>query len=193
MPAFFFQSLKLFWNALFGIANSFCFDFSFIYSVSSKTLSFHRCLQFWEKCQKKSAGLKSNEYGGWGMITVLFLAKNSRTSINVWADALSWSTIHNWFFHNSVRFQRIKDKVHWQNFYLKTSINSGENVYTCGGWWPDYIFSYELGITAKEYRWRKLIELKGDHISPMSIYFFVKSLVREHILTPRNYKLLFRF
>ena len=65
-------------------------------------LFFHRCLQFWEK-RKKSTKAKSGEYCGWGMITVLFLTKNSRTSIDVWADALSWCKIHDWFFHNSVR------------------------------------------------------------------------------------------
>ena len=32
---------------------------------------------------KKSAGVKSGEYGGSGMIMVLFLANNSRTSIDV--------------------------------------------------------------------------------------------------------------
>ena len=32
----FFQSLKHFWKALFGIANSFCFDFSFISSNIAK-------------------------------------------------------------------------------------------------------------------------------------------------------------
>ena len=35
--------------------------------------------------RKKSAGSKSGEYGGLGIITILFLAK----SIDVWAGALS--------------------------------------------------------------------------------------------------------
>ena len=41
------------------------------------------------------------------MIVVLFLAKNSRTSIDVWAVVLSWCKIHDWFFHNSVCFRWI--------------------------------------------------------------------------------------
>ena len=34
----------------------------------------------------------------------LFLDKNSRTSIDVWAGALAWVKIHDWFCHKSVRF-----------------------------------------------------------------------------------------
>ena len=50
-------------------------------------------------------GAKSGECGGWGRITVLFLAKNSRTSTDVRdGAALSWCKIHNWFFNNSVHF-----------------------------------------------------------------------------------------
>ena len=45
--------------------------------------------------RKKSTGAKSGEYDGWGMITVLFSAKSSRASIDVWAGALSW------FLHNA--------------------------------------------------------------------------------------------
>ena len=57
--------------------------------------------------RKKSAKAKYGKYGGWGMITVLILVKNSRTSIDVWPDALSRSKIHDWIFHNSVRLWRI--------------------------------------------------------------------------------------
>ena len=46
---------------------------------------------------KKSAGSKSSEYGGSVMITILFLAKNSRTSIDMCAGVLSWCKIHDWF------------------------------------------------------------------------------------------------
>ena len=49
----------------------------------------------------------SGEYGGWGIVTVLFLAKNSRTSNEVWADALSWCKSHELFFHKSGRFFRL--------------------------------------------------------------------------------------
>ena len=105
MPAFFFQFSKHFWNTPFCIANSSCFDIRFIFSIVAKRFPFIDVFSF-EK-RKKSAVAKSSEYGGWGMITVLFLAKNSRTSIDVWAGALSCCKIHDWFFHNSVRFWRI--------------------------------------------------------------------------------------
>ena len=32
------------------------------------------------------------------MIALFFLAKNSRTNIDLWAGALSWCEIHDWFF-----------------------------------------------------------------------------------------------
>ena len=38
------------------------------------------------------------------MITVLFLTKNSSTSIDVLAGSLPWSKIHDWYFHFFVRF-----------------------------------------------------------------------------------------
>ena len=101
----FFQSQKHFWNTLFGISNGSCFDFSFISSIVEKRFSFIGFFSFGKR--KKSAGAKSVEYGIWGIITILFLAKNSSTSINVWAVALSWWKIHDWFFHNSMRFRRI--------------------------------------------------------------------------------------
>ena len=50
------------------------------------------------------------EYGGWDMITVLFLAMNSRTSIDVWVGVLAWCKIHGWFFHNSGSFWRIASR-----------------------------------------------------------------------------------
>ena len=40
--------------------------------------------------KKKTQGAKSGEYGGCGNIIVSLLAKNSRTSNDVWAGALSW-------------------------------------------------------------------------------------------------------
>ena len=49
----------------------------------SNTASLHRWLQFCEE-RKKSTGAKPGEYGGWAMVTVLFLAKNSRTSIDMY-------------------------------------------------------------------------------------------------------------
>ena len=82
------QSSKPFWNALFSIANSSCFNFSFISSIVAKRFPFIGVYSFGKS--KKSVGVKSREYGRWGMIAVLFLAENSCTSIDVWAAALSW-------------------------------------------------------------------------------------------------------
>ena len=83
-----FQASKHFWNSLFVITNSSCFDLSFMPWIVAKRFPFISVLSFGKR--KKSAEAKSGEYGGWGMITVLFLVKSSRTSIDVWAGALSW-------------------------------------------------------------------------------------------------------
>ena len=96
----FFQSSKHFWNALFGIANSFCF--TFISSIVAKRSPFIVVFSF--EIRKESARAK------WGMITVLFLAKNSRTCIDVWVGTLSWFKIHDWFFHNSMRVWQITSR-----------------------------------------------------------------------------------
>lgn len=76
---------------LFGIAYSSCFDFSFLFVNRSKTCPFARIFSF--GTSKKSEEAKSSKCGDWGMITVLFLVKNSHKSINVWDDALSWCNI----------------------------------------------------------------------------------------------------
>ena len=81
IPAFF-QSSKHFWNALFGIVNCQCFNFSFISSIDTKHFPFIAVFSFGKR--KKSAAAKSGQYGGWNMITVLFLPENSRTSIVSW-------------------------------------------------------------------------------------------------------------
>ena len=101
MPVFF-QSSKLCWKSLLGIANSSCFDFPFIFSIVEKRFPFIGVFSFWKR--KMSAGAKSGINGGWGSLRFCFFAKNSRTSIDVWADALSWFKIHDWVFHNSMRF-----------------------------------------------------------------------------------------
>ena len=44
---------------------------------------------------------KSQKGSCWGIITVLFSAKNSRTSIDVWAVAKSWCKFHDWVLQNS--------------------------------------------------------------------------------------------
>ena len=62
----------------------------------AKRLPFISVFSFGKR--KKSPVAKSDEYCGWGMITGLFLVKNSYISIDVWAGAL--------VFHNSVCFWR---------------------------------------------------------------------------------------
>jgi len=61
------------------------------------------CLFFYIN-RKKSQGAMSGEYEGLGIVTVLFLAKKSRTSNEVWAGALSWCKSHELFLHKSGRF-----------------------------------------------------------------------------------------
>ena len=56
---------------------------------------------------------------------VLFITKNSRTSIDVWAGALSWCKIHDWFLHNSVRLRSsvlIDRTTLWQEFLIHENI-----------------------------------------------------------------------
>ena len=102
----FFQSLKHFWNAIFGIANSSIFLLS-TQSWQNAFLSWGSSVLGRGKSQRgaKSAsksknaflssgssvlgrgksqrGAKSAEYVGWCIITILFLVQNSRTSIDV--------------------------------------------------------------------------------------------------------------
>ena len=56
-----------------------CFDFYFFSSIIAKRFPFIGIAGFGKT--KKSTGAKTGEYGGWSVINVLFLAKNSRTSI----------------------------------------------------------------------------------------------------------------
>ena len=85
------------------------------------------------------------------MITLLFLSKNSHTSIDMLAGALLWCKIHDWFFHNSVHFLRIASHIGayfkvvflidrttlWQEFMMHCDIaieeNSGHNLQI----WPN--------------------------------------------------------
>lgn len=72
-----------------------CFsDAVFSLSLShGKISSFHACFQFWEQQQKVGV------YVGWGMITVLFLAKKLRTITGVRIVALS----DRWFHAQNIR------------------------------------------------------------------------------------------
>ena len=82
--------------------------FRFFSSIVTRRFPFIGVFRF--RKRKKSTGAKSVGYGGWGMITVLLLAKNPCTSIDGWAGALSWCKIHDWFFYHSVRFWGIASR-----------------------------------------------------------------------------------
>ena len=62
--------------------------------------------------RKKSHGAVFGEYGGWGIVTVLYLAKNWRISSKVWAGALSWCKSHA-FHTQNIR----KNFMAWANRY----------------------------------------------------------------------------
>ena len=48
--------------------------------IAEKSLAEIFSAEYCLRNRKKSHGAMSGEYGGWGIVTVLFLAKNSRTS-----------------------------------------------------------------------------------------------------------------
>ena len=93
----FFQSSKHFSNSIFGIVFSSFSDALLMSTMVVKRRPFK--VLFIVGNRKKSHGAMSGEYGGWGIVTVLFLAKNSQTSNEVGAGALSWCKIHELFFH----------------------------------------------------------------------------------------------
>ena len=114
---------------LLGIANSCYFDFSFISSIVAKRFPFIGVFCFGKR--KKLAVAKSGEYDSCVMNTVLFLVKNSSTSIDVLGGALSWCKIHEWFFHNSARFFKtvflfVRTTL-WQEFMMHYAVAIEEN------------------------------------------------------------------
>ena len=93
----FFQSSKHFSNSIFRITFSSFSDTLLMSSMTVKRRPFKVLSIFGNR--KKSHVAMSDEYGSWGVLTVLFLVKNSRTSNEVWAGALSWCKSHELFFH----------------------------------------------------------------------------------------------
>ena len=110
----FFQSSKHFWNALLGIALSSSSDAALISSIVANRRPFIGLFNLGKR--KKSQGAKSGEYGGWGMMIVLFLAKKLLTSNDVCAGALSWCRIHECSFHTSGRFFLIDSRKRIDSF-----------------------------------------------------------------------------
>ena len=83
---------------------------------------------------------------------ILFLAKISRASVDVWASALSLCKIHDCFFHNSVRFSincftqsthnfkvvfLIDRTTLWQEFMMHHAIEIKENSEQNFHIWPN--------------------------------------------------------
>ena len=114
----FFRSSKHFSNSIFGIAFSSFSDALLMSSMAVKRRPFKVLFIF--RNRKKSHGAMSGEYGGWGIVTVLFLAKNSRTSNELWAGALSWCKSHELFFHKSGRFFGLFHANSWCTMPLKS-------------------------------------------------------------------------
>ena len=112
------------WFYSFHSANSSFFNFSFISSIVVRRFPFIAVFSFGKK--KKSAGAKSGEYNGWRMITVLFLAKNSSTSINMWAVALSWCKTHDLYVSAEILraiFLQLKGSIPYWQWDLVTRIH----------------------------------------------------------------------
>ena len=112
----------------------------------------------------KAAGAKSSECGGWGMITVLFLAKNLRTSINEWDGVLSWCKIHDWFFHNYVRFCFAQSAHNFKAVFLidRTTL------------WQEFIMHHAISI--EENKWAK-----SSHLTELDVLFSVLALLNASI------------
>jgi len=103
----FFQSSKHFSSSIFGIAFSSFSDALLMSSMLVKRRPFKILFIFGNR--KKSHGAMSGKYGGWGIVTVLFLAKNSWTSNEVWAGAFCCYAFHT---------QNIRQNfMAWANWY----------------------------------------------------------------------------
>lgn len=89
----FFQSSQQF--RYFFVMNS--TSSSNVVFISSIIANFH---PFIDLCcfinRKKSHGIKSGEYNGWGTIAMLLLVKKSCVNKNVWLNALSWCNTDLW-------------------------------------------------------------------------------------------------
>jgi hypothetical protein len=85
----FFWFWKHFWNAFCGIACSFASEFSWMFSTGSKHQPFNVNFSFRNK--KKSAGVRSDNYSGSGMMALSSFTRKSWISSIECAGALWWS------------------------------------------------------------------------------------------------------
>ena len=106
---------------------------------------------------KKSTAANSGEYGG--MITILFLAKNSPKSIDVWAGALVFpqfrALLTNCFVqlaHNFMIVFLIDSTTLWKEFVMHHAIeielNSEQNLHI---WPPNFMCFFGLGFSGRCY------------------------------------------
>ena len=105
-----------------------CFDFSFISLIVAKLFPFIGVFSFGK--WKKSAGAKCDEYSGWDMITVLFLAKNWFTSIDMWGFPQLCAFLTNCFAQSAHNFKVVfrNDRTTlWQEFMMHHAIAIEEN------------------------------------------------------------------
>ena len=116
----FFQSSKHFWYALFSMSLSSLSDSVFISSIVAKRRPFMSLFNLGNR--KKSQRAKSGEYGGWGMITVLFLAKKLRTSNDEWASQNSafWNELR---CHTLQTQNILENCMAWANRYTNILSN----------------------------------------------------------------------
>ena len=114
----------------FMILFSSSFDAVFIYSIVAKRRPFMGHFSFGNT--KKSQGTRSGEYDGCAITSVLFFAKNSRLSNDVWAGALSWCKSQCLFFHIYVRLWRITSRnlrITCRQYSLLTVLSCGKNAW----------------------------------------------------------------
>ena len=105
MPRFF-PILKTLLKHVSWYRQDLLFRFFFYLLNRIKKLSIHRCLQFCEE-EKVSGEPSSVNTAVEAWLRFLVLAKSPPTSIKMLTGTLLCCKIHDWVFHNSVRFWRI--------------------------------------------------------------------------------------
>ena len=125
MPAFF-PILETLLKRAFRSWQQLLFRFFFYLLNHSKTLSFYRCLQFWEEDQRKSAGAKSGEYGGWDMITIHAQASMSELLRYPWLVFAQFSAFLMNCFAQSVHNFKVVFLIRtlWQEIMMHHALQS---------------------------------------------------------------------
>ena len=84
--------------------------------------------------RKKSAGAKSGEYGGWGRITVLLLAKNSRTFFPILKTLLKRQQLLFRFFFYLLNSSKTLYFHRWLQSWEEEKVSEGAKSSEFGGW-----------------------------------------------------------